>query len=75
MPASPSWVHVVEIDPSAAEPPLQRSFLASLEMLSADAAAQVVRRQLTRWRVEDFFRVLNSGCWMESMAFLSVDRP
>ena len=73
-PVSLSGVHVVEIDPPAGEKPVQWHLLTSLEVRSADAAAQVVERYLQRWRVEDFFRVLKSGCQVERMAFRSAER-
>ena len=33
-----------------------------------------MRHYLQRWRVEDFFRVLKSGCRVEHLAFRSADR-
>ena len=48
--------------------------LTSLEVGDAEAAAQVVRHYLQRWRVEDFFRVLKSGCRVEHLAFRTADR-
>ena len=43
--------------------------LATLDVLSARAAAAVVGFQLWRWRNEVFFRVLKSKCRKEFLPF------
>ena len=73
-PVSLCGVHVVEIDPPAGEKPVQWYLLTSLDVRSADAAAQVVERYLQRWRMGDFFGVLKSGCKAKGVAFSNAER-
>ncbi len=67
-------VHIVETDPPAGEEAVQWYLLTSLEVGDAQAAAEIVQHYLQRWRVEDFFRVLKSGCRVEHLAFRTADR-
>ena len=67
-------MHIVETDPPAGEEAVQWYLLTGLEVGDAEAAAQVVHHYLQRWRVEDFFRVLESGCPVEHLAFRTADR-
>ena len=73
-PVELAGVHVVETDPPEGEEPVQWYLLTSLEVGDAEAAAEIVRHYLQRWRVEDFFRVLKSGCRVEHLAFRTADR-
>ena len=73
-PVSLWGVHIVEVGPPEGEKPVEWHLLTSLEVGSAEEAARVVERYLQRWRVEDFFRVLKSGCRVERMAFRSAER-
>ncbi|MDE2826716.1 MAG: IS4 family transposase [Bacteroidota bacterium] len=73
-PVELAGVHVLETAPPEGEEPVQWYLLTSLEVGDADAAAEIVRHYLQRWRVEDFFRVLKSGCRVEHLAFRSADR-
>ena len=69
-----SAVHIVETDPPDGEPPVQWHLLTTVEVRSAGTAAEVVGYYLQRWRIEDFFRVLKSGCKVETLAFRTADR-
>jgi len=73
-PVSLQAVHVVERDPPRREPAVQWHLLTSLAVDSAEDAERVVGHYLQRWRIEDFFRVLKSGCRAECLAFRSADR-
>ena len=48
--------------------------LTSLDVDSFDTAVESIGYYLKRWRVEDFFRVLKSGCRAEHLAFHTADR-
>ena len=48
--------------------------LTSLDIDSFEAAVESIGYYLKRWRVEDFFRVLKSGCRAEHLAFHTADR-
>ena len=67
-------VHLVEIDPPAGEKAVQWHLLTSLGVRSAGEARQVVEHYLQRWRVEDFFRVLKTGCGAQRTAFRTAGR-
>ena len=67
-------MHIVETDSRAGDDGVQWYLLTSLEVGDPEAAAQIVRHYLQRWRVGDFFRVLKSGCRVEHLAFRTADR-
>ena len=45
-----------------------------LEMSSAEQAEEVVEHYLQRWRIEDYFRVLKSGCGAQRLRFRTAVR-
>ena len=69
-----SAVHVVETDPPADEDPLRWFLLTTRKVRTASQAGEVVGFYLQRWRVEDFFRVLKSGCRVEFLLFRTAER-
>ncbi len=69
-----SAVHVVETSPPEGEKAVEWLLLTSLEVNDIDAAVEVVGFYLRRWRVEELFRVLKSGCRAEHLAFHTADR-
>ena len=73
-PAVLRGVHVVETDPPQGEKGLQWHLLTSLPVRSAEEAEEVVSRYRQRWKVEDFFRVLKSGCKVQNQRFRTADR-
>ena len=66
---------MVEIDPSQGEKGLQWHLLTSLPVSSAEEAEAKVSRYRQRWKVEDFFRVLKSGCKVQDQRFRTAERP
>ena len=70
-PAVLRGVHVVETDPPQGEKGLQWHLLTSLPVRNAE---EVVSRYRQRWKVEDFFRVLKSGCKVQNQRFRTADR-
>ena len=73
-PAPVSAVHVVETAPPDGEAPVEWRLLTTLEIRDAKDAAELVGFYLQRWRIEDFFRVLKSGCRSEFLLFRTADR-
>ena len=73
-PVSLAAVHIVETAPPEDEEAVQWFLLTSLPVGDFDAACEVVAFYLQRWRIEDFFRVLKSGCRVEHLAFRTADR-
>ncbi|MCY3672169.1 MAG: IS4 family transposase, partial [Alphaproteobacteria bacterium] len=73
-PTDVSAVHIVETSPPEGEEPVQWFLLTTLKVASAEAAEEVVRFYLQRWRIEDYFRVLKSGCRVEFLLFRTAER-
>ena len=73
-PVSLYGVHVREIAPPEGEEPVQWFLLTTVRIGTAKAAAEIVGFYLQRWRIEDFFRVLKSGCRVEFLLFRTADR-
>ena len=67
-------VHVRETAPPEGEKPVEWLLLTSVRIHNLDAALATVEHYLRRWRIEDFFRVLKSGCRAEHLGFHSAER-
>ena len=67
-------VHVVETAPPGDEDPVQWFLLTSLDVRTASDATDIVGFYLQRWRIEDYFRVLKSGCRVEFLLFRTAER-
>ena len=67
-------VHVRETAPPEGEKPIEWFLLTSVRIESLEAALETIGHYLRRWRVEDFFRVLKSGCRAEHLGFHSAER-
>ena len=67
-------VHVRETAPPEDEAPVEWFLLTSVRIASIEAALEAIGHYLRRWRVEDFFRVLKSGCRAEHLGFHSAER-
>ena len=74
-PATLSAVHVVETAPPEDEIPVEWFLLTTLKVGSTNEAADIVGFYLQRWRIQEFFRVLKSGCRIEFLLFRTADRP
>ena len=66
-------VHVRETAPSEGKS-RSNGLLTSVRTESLVAALNTVGHYLRRWRVEDFFQVLRSGCRAEHLGFHSAER-
>ena len=73
-PVALSTVHVCETAPPPGEPAVEWFLLTSLDVDSTETAVAVIGYYLRRWRIEDLFRVLKSGCRVEHLAFHTADR-
>ena len=73
-PVALSTVHVRETAPPPGEPAVEWFLLTSLDVDSTETAVAVIGYYLRRWRIEDLFRVLKSGCRVEQLAFHTADR-
>ena len=66
-PVPVSAIHVREVQPPQGEAPVQWYLLTSLDITTLEEAVDVVGYYVLRWRVEDLFRVLKSGCQVERL--------
>jgi hypothetical protein len=69
------WVvHVSEDVPPAGVEPLEWFLLTTIDIKSIDDALNCVKWYCLRWRIEDWHRVLKSGCAVEKMAHKTAER-
>jgi hypothetical protein len=74
-PPVPLWIlHVAEEDPPAGVTPVQWFLLTTLELGSPEQALRCVEWYCLRWRIEDWHRVLKSGCTIEELGHTSAER-
>lgn len=73
-PVSVSAVHAVESAPPEGVEPVEWFLLTSRDIDSVDDARQCLQDYALRWRIEDWHRVLKSGCEIEELAHQSADR-
>ena len=67
-------VHVRETAAPEGEKPVEWFLLTSVRVESVESAVELIGYYLRRWRVEEFFRVLKSGCRAEHLGFHSAER-
>ncbi len=69
------WIiHAVELAPPEATPPVEWFLLTTVDIRSAEDAVQCLRWYCLRWRIEDFHRVLKSGCGVEQIGHETTER-
>lgn len=69
------WIlHVGEKDPPAGAKPLEWFLLTTLEIASPEDAERLVGWYCLRWRIEDWHRVLKTGCKIEELGHHSAER-
>ncbi len=69
------WVvHAVETAPPEAASPVEWFLLTTVDIRAAEDAVQCLRWYCLRWRIEDFHRVLKSGCGIEEIAHETAER-
>ncbi len=69
-----SLVHVQEIEAPAGVKSIEWFLLTTLPVNSRREAERVVERYRLRWRIEDWHRILKSGCKVEFLKHQSGDR-
>lgn len=69
------WVvHVMETSPPPDTEPLEWFLLTTIEITTAEQAQECLRWYCLRWRIEDWHRVLKSGCNIEELQHKSAER-
>jgi hypothetical protein len=73
-PLSLQALYVREIDPPAGVEPIEWCLLTTLAVSSVQDAETCLRWYCLRWRIEDWHRVLKSGCAVEDLRHESAER-
>ena len=67
-------VHVFEPQAPSGAQPLEWFLLTTLPVGTVDEASAVIQRYVLRWRIEDWHRILKSGCKVEFLAHRRGER-
>ena len=67
-------VYVVEVDPPEGVDPVEWCLLTTCDITSAEDAETCLRWYCLRWRIEDWHRVLKSGCAVEKLTYKTAER-
>jgi len=67
-------LHAVEASPPEGAKPVEWFLLTTVDIRSPEDAVQCLRWYCLRWRIEDFHRVLKSGCRIEQVAHNTAER-
>jgi len=69
------WIlHAVESSPPEGAEAVEWFLLTTVHILSPEDAIQCLRWYCLRWRIEDFHRVLKSGCRIDKIAHETAER-
>jgi len=69
-----SIIHAKEENPPEGEEPIEWFLLTTIKLQSAADIEQCLRWYCLRWRIEDWHRVLKSGCRIEDLANEKAER-
>jgi hypothetical protein len=67
-------VHVVEDNPAQGAEGIEWFLITTMDIASVQEAEQCVRWYCLRWRIEDWHRVLKTGCRIEQLAHKTAER-
>jgi Transposase DDE domain len=67
-------IHAVESAPPEGNKPVEWVLLTTINIRSAEDAVSCLRWYCLRWRIEDFHRVLKSGCRVEKIGHETAER-
>ncbi|MDP8237223.1 MAG: IS4 family transposase [Candidatus Erginobacter occultus] len=71
----PVWfIHLVEENPPQGEEPLEWRLITTIELDSREKVLQCISWYRLRWRIEDWHRVLKTGCRVEALSHKTADR-
>ena len=69
-----SVIHALEENPPPGAKAVEWFLLTTIRITSVEHAEQCLRWYRLRWRIEDWHRVLKSGCRIESLAHATAER-
>ena len=69
-----SIIHAKEENPPEGEEPIEWFLLTTIKLQSAADIQQCLRWYCLRWRIEDWHRVMKSGCRIEDLANKTAER-
>ncbi len=69
-----SVIHAVEENPLPGTDPVEWFLLTTMKVSSCTDAEQCLRWYTLRWRIEDWHRVLKSGCRIDDLANETAER-
>ncbi|MDH3242819.1 MAG: IS4 family transposase [Alphaproteobacteria bacterium] len=67
-------IHIREPSPPPNEQPIEWFLLTTCDIAGDEQAQQCIRWYTLRWRIEDWHRVLKSGCRIEELAHQTAER-
>ena len=67
-------IHALEENPPPNTKPVEWFLLTTIDITSAEDAEQCLRWYCLRWRIEDWHRVLKSGCRIEDLGHTTAER-
>ena len=67
-------IHIREQSPPSNEKPVEWFLLTTCDITDDEQARQCIRWYTLRWRIEDWHRVLKSGCRIEALAHQTAER-
>ena len=67
-------IHLVEPNPPPGVKPVEWFLLTTIDVNDAEQARQCIRWYCLRWRIEDWHRVLKSGCRIEELGHKTAGR-
>ena len=67
-------VHALEENPPDNAEPVEWFLLTTIKITSGEEAVQCLRWYVLRWRIEDWHRVLKSGCRIKDLSHNSAER-
>lgn len=73
-PVALSIVYVVEENPPKGAEPIEWFLLTTLEITSPEQAQRCLEWYCLRWRIEDWHRVLKSGCEIQELGHQTAER-
>ena len=69
-----TMIHVLERDPPAEVEPLEWFLLTTLPVTGQAEAEQVIEWYRLRWRIEDWHRMMKTGCQIEKIGHQTAER-